>query len=315
MSARSLLLKAVGLALFVALFVWASPAEVLRGLREADLGALVRAGACALAGVVVKNVRWRYILVLTGGTVRWKDLLPLAFVSAFFGNVTPGRFGDLWKVTFAHSSAYSRSQFLISFFYDRVLDACTMAVLAGVGVFAGGGFGGASFAALLALVVVAGIAAVVLRGPITRAVERVIGRYDVSMEDLGRSARSLPATAAAILASHVLFVVLFFATYHFLFEAVGMDVPAAALVLTGAAAAMAAVLPISISGLGTREAVLLTLLQPYYSSPSQVVLAGLLWVFVLTYFLSGIVALPLWLLGLPRKPEGEEREASAGGSE
>ena len=309
MSWRSLLLKAVGLVLFVGLFLWASPAEVLRGLRDADLGALARAGACALCGVVVKNVRWRYILALTGGTVRWRDLVPLAFVSAFFGNVTPGRFGDLWKVTFAHSSAYSRSQFLISFLYDRILDACTMAILALIGVFVGGGFGGASFAALLVLVVVAGIAAVVLRGPITRTVEGVIGRYDVGVVDLGRSARSLPLTAAGILASHLLFVGLFFATYHFLFEAVGMDVPAAALVLAGAVAAMAAVLPITVSGLGTREAVLLTLLQPYYSSPSQVILAGLLWVFVLTYFLSGIVALPLWLLGLPRKPQASDPDS------
>lgn len=306
MNRRSLILKAIGLTLFVGLFLWASPAEVLRGLRNADLRALALASACALAGVVTKNVRWRYILVLTGGSVRWKDLLPLAFISAFFGNVTPGRFGDLWKITFAHATGYSRSQFLISFLYDRILDGCTMAVLALIGVFAIGNIGGASFAALLGVILVAGIAAVVFRTPITRSVERVIGRYDVSMGELGRSARFRPLTGAAILLSHVVYITLFFATYHFLFESVGMDVPTHALVLAGSVAAMAAILPITVSGLGTREAVLLYLLEPFYSSPSQVVLAGMLWVFVLTYFLSGIVALPLWLLGLPRKPQAPE---------
>ena len=65
--------------------------------------------------------------------------LAQTFISAFFGNVTPGRFGDLWKITFAHSTAYSRSQFLISFLYDRILDGCTMAILALIGVFAIGG--------------------------------------------------------------------------------------------------------------------------------------------------------------------------------
>ena len=157
-----------------------------------------------------------------------------------------------------------------------------------------------------------GIAGVVFRAPITRSVERVIGRYDVSMEDVGRSARSLPLTGAAILLAHLLFVSLFFATYHFLFEAVGMDVPPHALILAGSVAAMAAIVPITVSGLGTREAVLLLLLEPFYSSPSQVVLAGLLWVFVLTYFLSGIVALPLWLLGLPRKPQAAASDLAAG---
>jgi hypothetical protein len=56
------------------------------------------------------------------------------------------------------------------------------------------------------------------------------------------------------------------------------------------------------SQLGTREAVLLYFLEPFYTSPGQVIFAGVLWVFVLTYLLSGIVALPMWLLGLPRKP-------------
>ena len=312
MNRRSLILRAIGLALFVGIFLWASPAEILRGLRSADRGALALAAACALISVVAKNVRWKYILALTGGTVRWRDLLPLAFISAFFGNVTPGRFGDLWKITFAHSTAYSRSQFLISFLYDRILDAVTMATLALVGFFASGGFGGASTAGLLALVLAAGVVGVVFRAPITRVVERVVGRYEVSMEDLGRSARSLPLTGAAILLSHVLYIGLFFAIYHFLFLAVGMDVPVHALLLAGSMAAMAAVLPITVTGLGTREAVLLLLLEPYYSSPSQVVLAGMLWVFVLTYLLSGVVAMPFWLLGLPRKPQAPDAEPPGG---
>jgi len=43
-----------------------------------------------------------------------------------------------------------------------------------------------------------------------------------------------------------------------------------------------------------------------------VILAGMLSGFVLTYFLSGIVALPLWLLGLPRKPQPPEPDLAPG---
>ena len=149
MKARSFFLKSIGLLLFIGLFIYASPGDVIESLQRADLALLSFAGGFALTGVVVKNVRWRYILSLSGGHIRWRDLVPLAFISAFFGNVTPGRFGDLWKISFADSATFSRSQGLISFVYDRLLDACTMAILALIGTLAIDHFRNAAFAGML----------------------------------------------------------------------------------------------------------------------------------------------------------------------
>jgi uncharacterized membrane protein YbhN (UPF0104 family) len=305
---RSFILRSIGLVLFIGLFLYASPSQVFRALTTVDLPMLGMAAICALTVVVVKNIRWKYILALCGGSVRWIDLLPLAYISAFFGNITPGRFGDLWKISFAHSETFSRSQCLISFFYDRVLDACTMAILALVCIFTIRDLGDTAFVALLGLVVVGGFVAVFFRDSLSRVVEGVVGRYDVGTAGLGRSEQPVSFAVAAIALSHLAFVLVYFATYYFVFAAVGIWVPLSVLLLSGSVAAMAAILPITVSGLGTREAVLLYLLKPFYTSPSQVILAGLLWVFVLTYFLCGLVALPLWLLGLPRKPKAEGSE-------
>jgi uncharacterized membrane protein YbhN (UPF0104 family) len=308
LKARSFFLKSIGLVLFIGLFIYASPGDVIESLQRADLALLGFAGAFALTGVVVKNVRWKYILSLSGGQIRWRDLLPLAFISAFFGNVTPGRFGDLWKISFADSATFSRSQGLISFVYDRLLDACTMAILALIGTLAIDHFRNAAFAGILVLVLGAGVAAFLFRAPLSRTLERLLARFDVSVAEPATAPKHRGFLAAGILASHLLYLVLYFATYQYLFAAVGIVVPLPYLVLTGSIAAMAAVVPITVSGLGTREAVLLYFLEPFYTSPGQVILAGLLWVFVLTYLLSGIVALPLWLLGLPRKPGAQSVE-------
>ena len=308
MKKHSLILKSIGLALFIGLFLYASPSQVFRALPTVNLPMLGMAAICALTVVVAKNIRWKYILALAGGSVSWTDLLPLAFISAFFGNITPGRFGDLWKISFAHSETFSRSQYLISFFYDRLVDACTMAVLALVCIFTIGDFGDTAFAALLGLVVMGGFVAVFFRDSLSRIVERLLGRYDVATAEFGKSEQPVPFAVVAIVLSHLAFLLVYFSAYYFVFAAVGILVPFSFLLLSGSVAAMAAILPITISGLGTREAVLLYLLKPFYASPSQVILAGLLWVFVLTYFLCGVVALPLWLLGLPRKPQPEESE-------
>jgi uncharacterized membrane protein YbhN (UPF0104 family) len=304
--------KGVGLVLFVGLFLWASPREILASLHEVDLALLAAAGLCALTGLLIKNFRWKYILALTGGFVGWRELIPLGFISAFFGNLTPGRFGDLWRISFASPTTFSRAQCLVSFFYDRVLDAATMALIALAGVFAIGSFGDASLAAALVLVIGASLASLLFRRQISRLVERVLRRYDVTVgAEPGGRGGSRVGDIAAILATHVAFFALYFSTWGFLFASVGIAVPPSHLALTGAAASLAAVLPISVSGLGTRDAVLLYLLQPFYESPGQVVLAGLLWIFVLGYFVSGLVALPLWLMGLPRHRATPERSAQS----
>ena len=82
-----------------------------------------------------------------------------------------------------------------------------------------------------------------------------------------------------------------------------MKVPASSVVIAGSLAAMVAILPVSFAGLGTREAVCLYFLRPFYQEASQVVLAGLLDTILFAYVLTGVIALPIWLMGLPRRPE------------
>lgn len=311
MTKRVFLLKGIGIALFVVLLVYASPAEVWRGIRTVDPRPLGLAALCAIALVVVKNARWKYVLGLVGGRLRWRDLLPLAFVSTFFGNVTPGRLGDLWKISFADPTTFSRSQYLVSFVYDRILDVSSMASVALLCLFLGRESGDPAAWLLLGLLGAGGVGAVALRRAPARLIAEWMGRYETPTA--GSNPREGPTAAlvAGVSGFHALSLVLYFAVYHLLFLAVDMRVPVSSLILSASLAAMVSILPITISGLGTREAVLLYFLKPFYASPSQVVLAGLLLVFALTYFVVGSIALPLWWLGLPRRPGSLSRRADA----
>jgi len=55
LKARSFFLKSIGLLLFIGLFIYASPGDVIESLQRADLALLSFAGAFALTGVVVKK--------------------------------------------------------------------------------------------------------------------------------------------------------------------------------------------------------------------------------------------------------------------
>ncbi|MCE9616419.1 MAG: flippase-like domain-containing protein [Lentisphaerae bacterium] len=304
MSHRHWPLRLVGLVLFAALLVYAHPGQVWAAARDVRVVPLLLAAAAAIGVIVLRNIRWKYMLAFCGGTIRWRDLWPLALVSSFLGNLTPGRAGELWKMTFAGATTFTRSQYLVSFFYDRLLDAATMALLAFAGLIGATAPGTAGFRFALGAIVGLSIAAVAGRRQIRVWIERAMRRYDLPWQPLSRAAGATAGRAAVMLVAHVLSVVLYIAIYAGLFRAVGVSVPVAPLTVAASVASMVAILPISVAGLGTREAVLLHFLRPYYDAPSQVILVGMLDVVLLAYVLSGLLALPCWLLGYPRRSGG-----------
>lgn len=292
--------RCLGLLLFAGLLWYARPASVWAAAREVDGGALGLAVLAAVGVMLLRNARWKQVLAYCGGTIRWRDLLPLACVSSFLGNVTPGRAGELWKMSFAGAETYTRSQYLVSFFYDRLFDVATMAALAFVGLTWSAERGSLLFRIALMALMVAAVACVLWRRRVRGWIERAMRRYEIDWRDVRRPRASLWRHGVPLLIAHGLSVVLYVAIYGFLFRAVGVSVPAVPLAVAAAISAMVSVLPVSVAGLGTREAVLLHFLRPYYDAPSQVILVGMLDVVLLAYVLTGLLALPCWLMGLPK---------------
>lgn len=114
---------------------------------------------------------------------------------------------------------------------------------------------------------------------------------------LGRSPGLLSVTLLASIAIQGGFVVLNF----LLARAIGVDIPFAAWAFAWALAKILAVLPVSLGGLGLREATLAALLAPFGAVPAQVVAAGLAWQAVL-FLTGGLGALVLVLTGARMRP-------------
>ncbi len=89
---------------------------------------------------------------------------------------------------------------------------------------------------------------------------------------------------------------------NFLFaRAVGLEVPIAAWAFAWALSKIISVLPVSLGGLGLREASLAALLAPFGAVPALVVTAGLAWQVVL-FLTGGLGALVLFLTGARLRP-------------
>jgi uncharacterized membrane protein YbhN (UPF0104 family) len=102
---------------------------------------------------------------------------------------------------------------------------------------------------------------------------RFIGAVHLGVDRLRRDPRHAVAVLSAAIAGHASLVLSVYCAAH----ALGIDVPNAALLAFVPAVAMAQVLPLSLSGLGIREGLLVLLLHPLGVPTGRAVGLGLLW--------------------------------------
>ncbi len=252
----------VGAAVLVYLLSQDNLDRIIDRVSEARPGWLAVAFACIVVGLLVSAMRWRVYLNALGLDLPLGPLFRLYFVGTFFNAFLPtGIGGDAYKAVRIGRPRGTYSGAFASVFLDRFAGVAALAVLGFIATASLIATGEGNAVVLLGLAlsgaIVAGAAFVLLGG------ERLARRF---LRDHGTSARilkGLTAIAAAGRARHtmgpglaygLLFQLLVLA-YH-LCIARALDIPAgvAAMSAIVVIASLATMIPLTVNGLGFREA-------------------------------------------------------------
>ena len=223
--------------------------------------------------------------------------LPLCLRAHFAGLVAnlglPGvAGGDVVRATYLLPHGVSAKAATVASVLDRLIDTLTLLLLVAGGVVIAGVPPALTPAAIgvrwpivlgAALVACAGVAALLV-------VKRRRGTGAAGMaSDLAREVRSRwPAIVTAFAVTAVVQSAFVF-TNLWMAGALGLDIGIAPWFIAWPLSKLVAVLPISLGGLGVREAALVSLLAPYGAPSSLVFASGLLWQGVL--IASGLLGL------------------------
>jgi len=256
---------ALGIAL-LALVLWkAGASSVLEALRATDLRlfalALLLYGGCQL----LSSLRWALLLRGLGAQASVARLFALYLVGMFFNQLLPGSIsGDLVKL-----GALRTVHAAISILLDRLLGLLALLALGGVAALAGArvdarlGAGGA-----LLLGVAAAALFTLVRVPLRRPV----------LQGAQAALRALPPRSlAAPLAASAGVQLGNWLVYLLLARALGLPAGAGAVLALYVATTLAAVLPISVGGLGVREMVGAAVFGEAGLAPGGAVALALLW--------------------------------------
>ncbi len=247
---------------------------------------LAAAALTALLGVVLSAWRWQRVLAVFDTHVPLATLTATYLASLFVGNVLPSTIGgDVLRVTRTARIVGSTETAFASVALERLTGfvALPLIVFAGIAIqpalldadhaLIAPIIGLLTLGLLASILFLAGHPRLAGRFAENANWTRFIGAVHSGIDRLRRSPRRI----ADILASALLYQTSVVLSVLLIAEAIDLPVPAAAIVAFVPAVAMIQVLPISVSGLGVREGMLVVFLHPLGATHAQAIGLGLLW--------------------------------------
>lgn len=254
-------LKLIGIALFIAIIARLDRASIARYVRESDIAALCIAQIALFCTLTMKGYRW-HILAAGAGLRRralssWQEYMIGVFLSTF----TPAKLGDFGKIAYLRRDGVGAKTGALLVIIERLADIVVLVPLA----------------ILSAWILAQGRGLIIgLLGSLGLVLLMMI------------TARFWSAFSGAVryccnhrVLAPVLWTTVGSWALHFLWaiiiaRSLGILTPIPVLVAALTGASLLNALPIAPSGLGTREAALLTLLAPYGVESERIVALSLL---------------------------------------
>lgn len=223
----------------------------------------------------IRALRWRYLMLMQGIKYSVKSTISMYFSSLYLGLVTPGRVGELTKVQYLRNDGYSFGKSLFSVFFDRLFDGIVLITFLILGLLAFQSIFGFSILVLYNIIIVFLVLGFVFllfytqKDLITKILINslkflVPKKYKEflksSVNDFFNDIKIFNAPTVLITALFTLTAALIYYTQAYLLTiALGFSINFFYLVFAVSFASFASLLPISIFGIGTRDATLLAL--------------------------------------------------------
>ena len=283
-SLKPLLWRLAGVLLFLYLLFWKVGVDALvQSLQSIRLPYLLAVIPFHLAQWALRTLRWRTLLADEQIAFSFGELFSLSTASFFLGCWTPGRVGEFIKVKFLMNAGHSFRQAFLPTLLERLLDVLTLIVYVAVGAVFFFPHLPTSWRTylvwILAILLVVGLL-VFQRRAIQKGILRLLPEklsgdvesrlriFKDSLRRLGRHWKSIAWQSLAVWGLNYWMI-------YLLYRGAGHTLPIPVAFALAAMGSLAGLVPLTVYGVGIREALLIALFQLIGYSPAQASVEGL----------------------------------------
>ncbi len=312
----SILLPFIGLAMFVAIVYGTGLSNIIEVLKSIDAGRLALVPLFIVAIVLLRGLRWQYLLQRIGIEYTLGRSSMVWVIGAFASAVTPGKVGDAVRAVYVERETdASFGEAFLTVFIDRLWDLMTVLVAGMITVFVFSHVyieipsiwiliaGGLVVIAILYMVMRKGLMQRLLRPLFDVLVpERYKDRFSFhfhSFYDSLHVYKRSPREFAVVMVLTLAYWALVFALAFYVTWLLGGGVSFGYMVLIMPIVTLVELIPISVAGLGTRDATVIYFFSLVGVSSAEAVGFSIAYLLIGTY-LTSLLGFVFWL----RNPVG-----------
>jgi len=273
----------IGLILFLIILSKANLGEIFQNIKNIKPFYLVLALLMSLPMFINKALCWRYIIKQQGIKYSLKDSFLMYCSGLYLGVVTPGRMGEIAKALYLKKDGYSMGKSLVGAVLDRLADFIFLLVF----LFLGSLFFLTVFKKQILIFVFGTIIAVILfviflkiglvKWLLNKAFKIFIPlkyqkSWKINFQDFINDLKIYKLKHYIVIFSITIFSwVFYYLQMYILAKGVGLNISLLYLAISATVAGFITLIPISISGIGTRDAALILLFTPFLIPREQVI--------------------------------------------
>ncbi len=284
----------LGVILFIYIIVKIDLHQLISIFASLNIPMIILSIVMLIPLILLRTTRWNLIIKATGVDISLIDSIAISFKGYVLGSVTPGRIGDIIRARFlTKKTAISLGRSLLTAIIDRIFDISVIIVISLLGILAISRIFGIKILSLGISILILFIFALFLYTLINKKlIARILGplfdlflpskakeTVKVNFDDFYKSLDLLKVKRLHVSASVFLSILSWLAAgvgCYFLALSLSLDIPYWYTLISLGISSVIAVLPISFSGLGTREAVFIFVLSIIDISSTEAVSFSLL---------------------------------------
>ena len=299
-------IRLFGLFIFFIILLNIDVSKILQILIDTDLLYLSMALALITPQIVMKAWRWQLLMRMQNINYSLKDTALAYFAGLFMGTITPGRLGDFIKVLYIQNRGHSFGKSFVSVFVDRTFDLLSLILIGYVSMFVFITVFKREIFILSAIFLT--IALLFIFFIVDKRTNRrflswlytffvpekykkdIKMNFDDFLKDLG-----LLKVQGLFLAAIITIMVwgIYFVMAYLFALSININIPFLYLATCVSISAVITLIPISISGIGTRDATLIILFSYFGLSKESAIAFSMMILFM--YAVNGFIGLLAWL--------------------
>ena len=299
------MLRIFGIVIFVFIVLNIDLAATFQILAHVNTVFLTVAVVLIFPQIIMRAWRWQLLMKMQSITYSLKDASTVYFAGLFIGTITPGRLGDFIKVQYLRNAGHSMGKSFLSVLIDRLFDLASLILIGYVSLLGFMQWFSLEIHVLSALLLVAPPVLTLLfaTGRINQdlcirlATPLVPTRYRAKIEsNLHDFFHDLTSMDGRIMisAGAITFAVwgLYFVMAYFFALSLHIDISFWYLAACTSISALITLIPISISGIGTRDATFITLFSLIGINKESAIAFSMM--ILLMYLINGSIGFVAW---------------------